>query len=121
MATIIANLEALSGRVDGAHWGEYGKLSKELPVLVKIIWWDSNSKLEETFGLGELSNYEFPHSRGAVRNFSSWQDWAHLPNLWLTNRAKEAVAIDIEKMWASRGWMEQDFLIRLAIVPRKVR
>ena len=75
--------------------------------------------LEVTFGLGKLSNYKFP-LLGTVKNFSEWQDWAHLPNQQLTNRAKQEVAIGNEEMWASRGWMEQGFFIRLVIFHEKV-
>ena len=50
--------------------GMFRTWSKELSVPVKRILQDSNCKLEVTFGLGELSNYEFPHSR-AVRIVST--------------------------------------------------
>ena len=53
---------------------------KELSVPAKTIWKDGSMELEVSFGLGELSNIEFPHS-GAVRNQSTWYNWSHLTNL----------------------------------------
>ena len=102
VAPIITNLEGGSGKVEGVHWGAYGMWSEKLPVPVKTTCWDSNFKLEVTFGLGEPSHYEFPHS-GAVKNFSAWQDCAYLPNLQPANRAKEDIAMSNPGMQASRG------------------